>query len=211
VRTVLDDIKSATVRADHPLAMRDRHNETSSKDLPGRTSAQAAPGSTRCTSIQRPSQTRAATKLSESSPPERLARPSGALAEPTARAIAHELSSIQPVIKRKVSVLRRTLQLQPWQVSWLKDGTRVSAAYLPQRPAEWSCWQLLFVYSGGTAPVSLRTSLLSPQRAPWVIPLVSRPRTGSVVSASPAPLPHADIPAQSQAPARNPGCARSPG
>jgi hypothetical protein len=43
-----------------------------------------------------------------------------------------ELSWIKPEVGRKVSVLRRNCSLNPWQVSWLKDDTCVSAAILPR-------------------------------------------------------------------------------
>jgi len=42
------------------------------------------------------------------------------------------LSSIKPKVRSKVSVLRRKLQFEPWQVSWLEDDIYVSAAILPR-------------------------------------------------------------------------------
>lgn len=74
----------------------------------------------------------------------------------------------------QVSVLRRTLQHEPWQVSWLKATRVCRLPSFPRLSVEWCRRQRLFVYSGGTAPVSLRTSLLSPIRAPWVMSVVSR-------------------------------------
>jgi hypothetical protein len=76
-------------------------------------------------------------------------------------------SSFEPGAISKVSVLRRKLQFEPL-AGLLAQRFACQPISFPDCFIEWCFRPSIFVYSGGTAPVFLRTSLLSPQWAPWV-------------------------------------------
>jgi hypothetical protein len=76
-------------------------------------------------------------------------------------------SSFEPGAISKVSVLRRKLQFEPL-AGLLAQRLASLPISFPDCFIEWYSRPNIFVYSGGTAPVFLRTSLLSPQWAPWV-------------------------------------------